>query len=281
MIYSKYILLIPHAYLTYAHNLPIAVWMNQGLLGLVSLCWMLLAFYTLILRRARRGQGGALFWGAVAGATVMLLHGLTDAPEYTGDRWIMPALYALLGLSVALARPFADRRPLGPRRLALTALLVVALGAVGAFLLADDFYANLGALSHTRAELAPQLTEAQRQQALEQAQRYCQKAVDANSQHPAAHWRLGLMALNADDFGPAVEHLEIAWAAMPGHRGVQKALGLAYLWQGQIERAEEKLAPLDEMVQELDTWAWWRGEQGQDDLSAFAQELHLRLMGEQ
>jgi tetratricopeptide (TPR) repeat protein len=251
------------------------------LLGLVSLCWLLLAFYVQAARLARRGQGGPLLWGAVAGATVMFLHGLTDAPEYTGDRWVMLALFGLLGLGVALGRPFVERRPLGARRLALTALAVVVLGAVGVFLLRDDFYANLGALEHTRSELAPDLSEAQRQQAWEQAESYCQKAVDANSQHPAANWRLGLMALNADDFDPAVEHLEIAWKAMPGHRGVQKALGLAYLWQGRIELAQEKLAPLEEMVQELDTWSWWRGEQGQDDLSAYAKELYLRLKGEQ
>ncbi len=138
LVYSKYILVIPHAYLTYAHNLPIAVWMNQGLLGLASFGWMLLAFYALVARQARRGQRSALFWGVVAGATVMLLHGLTDAPEYTDDRWVMPALYALLGLGVALARPLADRRPLKSRRLALTALVVLVLGTVGAFLLRDD-----------------------------------------------------------------------------------------------------------------------------------------------
>jgi FtsH-binding integral membrane protein len=281
MVYSKYILLIPHAYLTYAHNLPIAVWMNQGLLGLLSLCWLLLAFYAQAARLARRGQGGPLLWGAVAGATVMLLHGLTDAPEYTGDRWVMLALFGLLGLGVALGRPFVERRPLGARRLALTALVLVVLGGVGVFFLRDDFRANLCALEHTRSELDPDLAEPQRERMRFNAKLDCQMALDINSQHPAANWRLGLMALNADDFDLAVKHLEIAWKAMPGHRGVQKALGLAYLWQGQIELAQEKLAPLEEMVQELDTWSWWRGEQGQDDLSAYAQELHLRLKGEQ
>ncbi len=190
MVYSKYILLIRYAYLTYAHNLPIAVWMNQGLLGLLSFAWMLLTFCALVVRQARRGQGSVLFWGAVGGATVMLLHGLTDAPEYTDDRWVMPALYALLGLSVALARPFVERRPLKSRRLAL---LLVALGAVGVFLLLDDFYANLGALSHTRADLSPGLDDVQRQDALEQAERYCQRALDINAEQAAAHWRLGLM----------------------------------------------------------------------------------------
>ena len=285
LIYSKYILLTPFAYLTYSHNLFLAVWLNQGLLGLVSFGWMLIAFYGHGVRHVRRGQATPLFWGAILGVTAMLLHGLTDVPQYAESRWIMPVLYALLGLGIAAARQSpgdyrqspGDRRQLAPRRVALVALLIVALGLTGAFLLTDDFYANLGALRQARADLAPGLDDAARQRALDQAAHQYERALDINGKQPVAHWRLGLIALNADRFAEAIEHLEIAWTALPGHRGVRKALGLAYLWDGQIERAEKLLRPLDEMIAELDAWTYWRGEQGQDQLAEYARQLRFRL----
>jgi tetratricopeptide (TPR) repeat protein len=188
----------------------------------------------------------------------------------------------LLGLSVAAAPPLpAGRRAFTPQRIVLAVLPVVALGAAAASLLADDFYTNLGALCQTRADLIASLDDATRQQKLDQASDYYQQALDRNARQPAAHWRLGLMALNDDRFPQAIEHLEIARAAMPGHRGAHKALGYAYLWNGQIEQAQEQLGTLDEVPQELDTWIWWRGEQGQDQLAAYAQELRLRLSEDQ
>lgn len=280
LVYSKYILLIPYVYLTYSHNLFLSVWLNQGLLGLASFAWLLIAFYRLVFHQARRGHDASLFWGAVLGLTVMLQHGLTDAPQYAESRWIQPVFYALLGLSVAAAPSspaLLSRQSLTPRRVALATLTVVVLGVGAVFLLADDFYVNLGSLHQTRADLLPSLDDAERGQTLEQAARYYQRALDINRDQPSAHWRLGLVALNADRFPDAVEHLQIAWAALPGHRGVQKALGLAYLWVGQIEQAEELLASLDEMPSELDTWSWWRGEQGQDQLADYARQLRSRL----
>jgi putative inorganic carbon (HCO3(-)) transporter len=284
LIYSKYMLLIPHAYLTYAHNLPLAIWLNQGLLGLVSFGWLLVAFYGLVIGRARRGQGSPPFWGAVLGVTAMVLHGLTDAPQYADSRWVMPLFYALLGLSVAMAPPpLPAARPLrsNPRRVAFVALAVVALSVGGAFLLADTFYANLGAIQQARADLAPDLDDKARQQALEQATHYYQRALELRSEQPVAHWRLGLIALNADHFSQAITHLEVARAALPGHRGVHKALGYAYLWDGQIERAATLLSTLAEVPQELDTWSWWRGEQGQEQLADYARQLRSRLNGNQ
>jgi putative inorganic carbon (HCO3(-)) transporter len=277
LVYSKYILLIPHAFLTYAHNLPLAIWLNQGLLGLVSFGWTLIAFYGLVIRQAQRGQGTPLFWGGVLGVTAMLLHGLTDAPQYADSRWVMPVFYAFLGLSVASQR-IANSRMVNLRiRIALAGLVIVALGAAGTFLLADTFYADLGTLHHTRADLAPSLDDATRRQTLEQAARYYRRALEIDEGQPTAHWRLGLIALNSDRFPEAIEHLEIARSALPGHRGVQKALGYAYLWDGQIERAEVQLRPLDEVPQELGTWSWWRGTQGQEQLAEYARQLQSRM----
>jgi O-antigen ligase len=275
MVYSKYVLLIPHSYLTYAHNLPLAVWLNQGLLGLVGFGWLVLAFYGAVLGQARRGQGSPLFWGAALGVTAMLLHGLTDAPQYANSRWVMPVFFALLGLSVANRR-MANQR-MANQRMAFMVLIVVVLGVTVVLYATGALYANLGAIEHARADLAPALDDGTRQHTLDRAVGYYERALEMNAEQPVARWRLGLIALDAERFPQAIEHLEIARAALPGHRGVQKALGYAYLWDGQIARAEKLLRPLNEVYQELGTWRWWRGEQGQDQLADYAQQLELRL----
>jgi putative inorganic carbon (HCO3(-)) transporter len=275
MVYSKYVLLIPHPYFTYAHNLPLAIWLNQGLLGLAGFGWLVLAFYGLVLGQARRGQGSPLFWGAALGVTAMLLHGLTDAPQYANSRWVMPVFFALLGLSVASWRITNQR--MANQRIAFMVLIVVVLGVTVVLYTTGALYANLGAIEHARADLAPALDDGTRQQTLDRAVHYYERALEMNKGQPAAHWRLGLIDLNADRFPQAIEHLETARAALPDHRGVQKALGYAYLWDGQIARAEELLRPLDEVYQELGTWRWWRGEQGQNQLADYAQQLELRF----
>ena len=283
LVYSKYILLIPHVFLDYPHNLLLAVWLNQGLLGLLSFGWILIAFYKPVVYQARRAQGTPLFWSAVLGVTAILLHGMTDSPQYSDDRWIMPVFFAFLGLSVAAAPSPStlQRSPFSTRRVLSIALFTVALGVVAVFLMADSIYTNLGAIRHTRADLVSSLDDVTRERNLAEATRYYQRALDINEAQPTAHWRLGLIALNRDQFSQAITHLEIARSALPGHRGVQKGLGYAYLWDGQIERAERLLAPLWEIPEELGTWSWWRGRQGQEQLSEYAQELRILLSQDQ
>jgi tetratricopeptide (TPR) repeat protein len=155
--------------------------------------------------------------------------------------------------------------------------LVVLLGVASVFLFADTFYTNLGAIQQTRAELAPSLDNTARQALFDSATRHYQQALDLNPNQPMAQWRLGLMALNSDEFDTAIGHLELAYSVVPGHRGVQKALGYAYLWDGQIERAAELLRPLREVTEELDYWGWWRETQGQDRLAEYALKLRERL----
>jgi O-antigen ligase len=104
MVYSRFSLLIFVPFLTYAHNLPLAVWLGQGILGLLALTGIILAFYRLVDRTMRRAAPDALFHGVWLGVTATLLHGLTDARQYVESPWAMPALFVLLALTEAIAR---------------------------------------------------------------------------------------------------------------------------------------------------------------------------------
>jgi tetratricopeptide (TPR) repeat protein len=205
----------------------------------------------------------------------MLLHGLTDAPQYA-SYWVMPVFYALLGLALARLR-VQDPAARQPRPVAVAGLVTLVLLGAFVFVRSEILYSNLGSLYQTRADLALTPDDAVYQPTLGRAMDAYEQALDADAQAPVAHWRLGLMALDADDFDTAIQHLSLAHNVLSPHRGVQKALGYAYLWQGQIEPAAALLRPLPEIPQELETWAWWRDSQGQETLADYAQQLHELL----
>jgi tetratricopeptide (TPR) repeat protein len=146
--------------------------------------------------------------------------------------------------------------------------------------LASAWYANLGAVHQTWADLAPDLDEAGREAEIARAVAYFQQALRLNPSQPAANRRLGMIALDHREFDVAVAYLERAYPQERENQATLKALGLAYLWTGRLDPAEELLRQLDvqsEMVEELNAWTWWWHTQDRDDLSAYAAEMAQRL----
>ena len=95
-----------------------------------------------------------------------------------------------------------------------------------------------------------------------------------------SHRRLGLMATDANEFETAITHLERAYQGNPSHPASIKGLGLAYLWAGRLDEAELLLKDVPWICEELNTWAWWWGTQGQDDLAGHARLLAERICAE-
>jgi len=288
MVYSRYQLLIPHLFLTYPHNLFLAVGLGYGLLGLAALAWLLVGFYRFVVRVERSGlRGGSLplFRAAWLGATVTFVHGLTDSPQFSSSRWTMPMLFALLGWAVALGTPALTQGDEGLRRrrwvaAAATVVLLTLVGLPFGRPLASAWYANLGAVHQTWADLSPDLDEAGRETELTRAVAYFQQALCLNPSQPAANRRLGMIALDRREFDAAVTYLERAYPQERENQATLKALGLAYLWTGRLDPAEELLRQLDvqsEMVEELNAWRWWWHTQDRDDLSAYAAGMAQRL----
>jgi len=290
MVYSRYQLLILVPFLTYSHNLFLSVALGQGLLGLAALAWLLVSFYSFVARVERAGLDARrlpLFRAAWLGATATFVHGLTDSPQFSGSRWTMPMLFALLGLAIltgrpALIQPGQEERRRNPRWVALAAVIVVAIAAGVVFRrpLAGTWYANLGAVYQTRADLAYDLDEVAREAARAQAMAHFERALRLDPTQPVANRRLGTMAMDRQDFAPAVTYLERAYPQETGNQATLKALGYGYLWVGQLDTAEERFRQVDfrsELVKELGYWGWWWGTQDREDLSHYALEMAQRL----
>ena len=89
----------------------------------------------------------------------------------------------------------------------------------------------------------------------------------------SASRRLGNLDLALGQYEAAVPLLEAAAAAEPDNPAAVKGLGLAYTWAGRIEEAAAAFNRLDDpaaMAAELSTWGYYRREQGQPLLAAYA-----------
>jgi tetratricopeptide (TPR) repeat protein len=242
-----------------------------------------------------------LFHGAWLGATVALLHGLTDAPQYADHRWVMPMWFVAIGLTVAAGRvavqeldEYDHPQPVDWRR-RLVIAVVVMLFLLGGFIalyptLMAAWYTNIGAVAEARAELAPGigaiddqigdetaivLTEEEREAYFDSAEAYYRQALTVNPMYPSANRRLGNLLVNRSQYEAAVPPLEMAFAADPTYPAVIKGLGLAYVWVGRTDDAVRMFAQHDnpaDIANELYTWGYFRTDQGRPLLAARAWE---------
>lgn len=296
LVYSRYQLLIPVPFLYYAHNLFLAIGLGMGFLGLGGLLWLVVSFYRFVVRVEQWGGGlstNGLFRAGWLGVTAIFIHGLTDSPQFASPGWTMPMLFFLLGLTVAAGRPAlveSRRWPAGSSRfnghrgqarlVGLGLSILLSLVALGWRPLLGASYVNLGAIYQTRADLSLTLDDEAREKDLSKAADYFARALALNPGNTAANRRLGILLLDQADFEPALIHLEQALQGQPRNQATLKALGLAYLWRGEIDKAEALLVRLDppgDLVNQLEGYRWWWRTQQRPTLSRYADEMLQRL----
>ena len=283
LIYSRYGLLIQVPFLTYTHNLPLATWMNQGLPGLIAFTGVVVTFYLFIYRVNRSSTPRRLFHGLWLGVTATLLHGLFDARQYIEGWWMMGLLFLLLGLAVALGRVTLQKAFWESREVKLTyfprivpvtvAVALVALMVIFNRPLLAAWNTNMGALTETRGELTPNLTNDQRTEFYIAAQQWYENALATDSSLANPNRRLGNLDVKLEQFEEAIAPLEAAFGREPQNPAAIKGLGLAYAWVGETGKAAETLRLLDDtaqMTDELYTWGRYRQEQGKTLLAAYA-----------
>ena len=297
LVYSRYALLIFVPFLTYSHNLPLAVWLGQGILGLISFIGMIICLYVFSTRVILQGNAhkviDLLFYGALMGATVTLLHGITDARQYTESPWIMPSLFLAFGLTVATGSN--ANKHLQHRALAETRSWIVPIGIGWAFVLLGIgitvtvgktihalWEVNQGALLETRSDtiIMPELDDTERENLVSQAETHYRAALAIEPGLPNANRRLGNLLIAHDVYAEGLGYLEQAVLAEPDNPAARKGLGLAYTWLGKPKDATDQFAALDDptaMQDELFAWAQFSYESGNPLLSAYALETVITM----
>jgi hypothetical protein len=69
------------------------------------------------------------------------------------------------------------------------------------------------------------------------------------------------------DYESAAANLETAHREAPNHRGIIKNLGSAYVWLGELDKAQALLGRIPEAQSEMRVYIWWWETQGRPDLS--------------
>ncbi len=82
---------------------------------------------------------------------------------------------------------------------------------------------------------------------------YAQEAVSINPQQPFAHYLLGLLLLDTDEYAKAIPELEIAAKAFPSEKKVFFALGSAYSRAGRRQEAANARATFERLDKESES----------------------------
>ena len=283
-LYSNYILINPNYILGYGHNIFLDAALQQGIVGgLMLFIIYMSSIWLLIFQPAPPGYS-ILRKAIVFSLTIIIFHGLVDnivyRTFYTPLLFIVPGIAA--GLMITIKPNYVETRLAQSqfRRLIVPFIITFSLLIIGLIAfrrpLSSAWYINLGAVEMAKVELSEFPTgswdEGQHVDLLSPAESLFNRALIYEPTNPGANYRLGLIAMLKRDFPTAVSHLEIAHISDPYHRGVLKALGLSYLWNGQIEDAVSLLSHIPESNQELAIYPWWWREQNRQDLATYVEE---------
>jgi len=257
-LYSRYILGIAYVFIASSHNLFLDLALEQGILALGAFLflWSRSAVTALL-----KGEA-PLPRAVLAGLLVLVVHGLFEAPLYTG--LALPLLLIPLALAPEMppAPPWTAR--LRPLWYAAVLLPAFALGVLQ-YPVTRQAQIELQGWPQTR----PEQTASSALQPLIPAYERNLRLFPA---HFADHYRLGLIAQGRRDFSDAAAHLQLAAQRKPAHPGVHKALAYALVWTGDLQSALPLLRTLPEAQQDLGHYIRWWPTQGRPDLSERAQQ---------
>ena len=140
---------------------------------------------------------------------------------------------------------------------------------------------NLGSVLQARGDLLESLSDGERAALRQQAVGRYREALQIAPYNRTAQQRWGVILMDTGDFSGAVEHLHMAWRVDPSNTTTHKALGLAYIWVGDLEKALPLLRDVRNIVEELNYWGWWRGTQQETEQAISAYRMSLMLKPDQ
>ncbi len=274
-LYSRYLLVIPDFFVRYAHNFYLDVALEQGVLGALSVLGLAVLCVWALVRphppAAALPHAGYVRHALAVGWLAAALHGLMDNPLHGmgGSLW----LFVLPGLAALFLPPVRLNRAAWAGAGTLAGLMALWLAATPVLMF------NLTAVRMAQVELRgwPEQRWDDNHRAADwrAIQTELEAVVARDPAHVGARYRLALLAVG--DYPAQMAWLEPAHTADPHHLGVNKTLGYAYLWQGQVAAAHPLLAHTPNIRAELDAYAWWWETHNQPEKARWATELAQRL----
>jgi hypothetical protein len=296
-LYTRYVLMIPWSFIPHAYSIVVNTMVEQGILGGLLALIVIAGGGWGMLRSVIQSAGESvpslalLRWATLAAMAAIVVYGSAEDPFYDLGGAAMAFLPVAFSLALAsAANSAAARRSIWADAikrpwLRWSALGLAVLGILSALFFASPLvalaYANLGAVEMARVELAgwPEARWEEGKTAADfaSADAHFRQALNLDSQQPIALGHLGLLALRQGDYEAAQLHLAAAYEHRPDSRVLRKALGYAHVWLNQPKEAARLLAGIPEAAGELETYAWWWGTQGREDMARYASEALAAL----
>jgi hypothetical protein len=291
-LYSQYILVIPQFYFASSYNLFLDVAIEQGVIaGSIFIILYLGSIFLVSQAIANDPTNELRFmrWLGLFALIITVVHGLFYDYLYNGNGTAL--LFYPLGMAMAgVKRPKSSeaqvlQQPqvlLSKYRVLIGSLLaVIVIFALNPNKIISIWYANLGAVQMSQAELkdfpTSEWATSEVVPRLELAETTLQSALQFEPHNQTANYRLGLISLLRQDFKTAAANLETAYQEAPNHRGIIKSLGYCYVWLGELDRAQALLSRIPEAQNEMSVYIWWWGTQDRPDLSERASLIIPRL----
>jgi tetratricopeptide (TPR) repeat protein len=186
-VYSGRLLYTASLFAVQPRNLYLHIWLEQGVLGIASFAWIVIAFYTSLLRCKKRSN---ILSGSFWSFTTILLHGIVDSLQYSS--WTLPVIFIPMGLAMGqIAR--GERQWGGGKARFLLSLCVLTLIVASFFNirpLISAFYTNAGSIYQAKGEFKQGLTESDRGEYLRRADAFFEKALEYDKQNTIAREEL-------------------------------------------------------------------------------------------
>lgn len=272
MVHAFYSILLHVPYIAHTHNTFLEVWIEQGILGAAALLWGVVVLLTWYWRALDRKPLPLLGVAGLFALTSMALHGIVDVVFYIERT--LPLVGFVLGYAW-LAVPQPQTVSTGVKRSSRTGQILTLAGTLllilylvvspQAFL--SRFYANLGALSQTRAELRrydlanyDKITVDQLRRGIDysQIEPLFHRSLSRDPGNQTSLQRLSMIALSRGEYEEAWRDMQVVWAAHRRDITSQLLYADAAIANGHPEEAAVALQgnPLAEM--HLMGIAWYR-----------------------
>jgi tetratricopeptide (TPR) repeat protein len=283
-------IVIPYLYFSNSYNLFLDVAIEQGLLGGTVFLMIYLGAIWLVSRRivtAVSNESRMVNGLSLLALLVMMVYGLFYDNLYAGGGTALlffPLGMAMIGLvkrDDAAYRVVQLPKELKVAAITLPVVALILMFGVNINQVASHWYADLGAVQMSQAELkgfpANQWATSEIVSKLEPAESTLQAALQYDPQNQTASYRLGLISMLRRDYESAAAKLQTAHQQAPDHRGIIKNLGYAYVWLGELDKAQALLNRIPEAQDEMSVYIWWWATQGRPDLSENAAMMVSRL----
>lgn len=282
MLYSTYALLLHVGFSPHGHNLALDLTIEQGILAVFALLWMLLLMSEAVWRmmegkrkrrssspapagssRSHRSDHAVLLGAAAASISIFLIHGIVDDAVYaTRMALLMFVPFAFAVPTLLRARMPSRKQQLQAVFLGLAILFLVFLFSWRPIL--SLFRSNMAAVRQSQAELSVYewptwpVQDAVRQVVdLDDSIAGYEEALSLNPGNASARRRLGQILLSLGKYEQAIEHLEVAYSATAWDNATKQLLGEAYLAVGRVEDGTALWSRIDNEQGQLNLRSSW------------------------